>query len=55
MPRAHLRSHRYVKVHSGLEKITGELIDGIAEVEDAPCDATPMDIQGFNYSTYDVS
>jgi hypothetical protein len=50
-----LRRCRDLNGRRGLEEVAGELIDWVAESEDTPGHAAPLEIKGFNDRPNDVS
>ena len=55
VPCALLRCYRHVNGRRRLEEVAGELIDRVAESDNAPCDAAPSKVEGLDDCAHNVS
>ena len=50
-----LRFYRHVNGRGRFEEVAGELIDWVAESDNAPCHAAPLKVEGLDDCAHDVS
>ena len=50
-----LRCYRHVNGRGSLEEVAGELIDWVAESDNAPCHAAPLKVEGLDECAHNVS
>lgn len=55
MSGAQVGMNRHLNASGGFEKVSGKLVYGVAESENAPSDATPLNIERLYDGTHNVT